>query len=705
MNLQHDKGSWMRLLLLRRKREQSIQDVPISMNAISGDFISKNNITDFGNIELYVPGLDINETSPNGNNFSLRGIPNGGSFIGLSSVMDSYWNGVILPQELALGAMFDIERVEVLRGPQGALQGRPAPAGVIQTYTKRPRLDADSGYDGTVTARIRDDGGYSFEGGASAVLIPDELAVRVAGFWRDDNGRADYVNNSGQKFERKNKAARITFAWQPTESFDAVLVSQFDKREEPGGANYYTGNGVLGFVSPYENSRTTFDFDDYERKYIQHALELNADIGSHTLTSVTGYGTSDASWDIDFTRFLDSDLFVFQDRKREHITQEFRIESGENDVWDYMLGVYFSKSKLFFDSRIPALSRVTSQDERDEQRGIFTFNKFQLTDKSALQIGLRWQDYESFKEQTPIEFNDSDLTWSVQFLHELNESTNVYISYQRGFRPKGGISRRPDFNPVPDENFLFDSEISDSFELGLKGRLFDDRLMVNVSVYHQEFSDFPQATASVSTDANLDGVFELDNQIGPDLSTRYTRNIDLLAQGLELEWQAALSDKWTLSGSLARNHVETGDGIIPCSIFDEGGQAVFPAGEYFSTCDISGETLDGLRKLTGSLVSEYVNADTFDNMEWYVRGTYNYLGKKPTKLNTTIDDLDAVGVINLHAGFRTNDGIDFSLWVENLTDEQQIIDFLAGSDFANRYAFVNGFVEERRFGVSVGYNF
>ena len=493
------------IIVTAQKKEESVQDIPISINALSGDFLLKNNISDFGNLELFIPGLDINETSPNGNNFSLREIPNAGSFIGLSSVMDTYWNGIVLPSELALGAMFDMERVEVLRGPQGALQGRPAPAGVMLLHSKRPDVEQISQLEGNVRSKVRDDGGYDIEAGISMPLISDELAIRVAGFWRDDDGRADYVNNSGKHTERKNKAARITLAWQPTENFSATLITQFDDRDELGGANYYTGNGELGFVSPYENSRTPNDFDDYQRKYTQNALDLQWDFGGHRLTSLSGYGTSDATWDVDFTQSTTADLYLHMTREREHLTQEFRFESMNRENWEYMVGVYYSDSKLFF-RLLPSIFDAT-----DEQYGVFTFHKFNITEETNLQLGLRWQHYESFRETNPIVFTDSSPTWSAQLSHHFNDDVMGYLSYQRGFRSQGGIRKDSELSSVSNEFYLYDEEVSDSFEVGVKSELFDGRLMLNANIYHQDFSGFPQATGGVATDVNLDGVFDIDN--------------------------------------------------------------------------------------------------------------------------------------------------------------------------------------------------
>ena len=693
------------IIVTAQKREQSIQDVPISINALSGNFLVENNITDFINLEFYLPGIDINETTPNGNDFSLRGIPNGGSFLGLSSVMDVYWNGAVIPQEVSLSSMYDMDRVEVLRGPQGSLQGRPAPAGVIMMYSKRPNVNMDTKLDGRIRSKVRDDGGYEMEGGVSVALIPDELAVRVSGLWGQDDGRADYTNFSGAGPEREYQAGRITMAWSPTDRFDAILTSEINKREETGVVGYLVGDGLLGEVTPYSNSRTLRDYEEYEKRYNQHNLELTLNLESHRLTSLSSYGELDAHWFIDNNKDTLGVLPNFMNRDRDYLSQEIRFESIDSEFWEYMIGGYFSKSSLLLTADFPTINLFLAFPENHEQKGVFTFHQFNLNEKMTLQAGLRWQRYED--EKAPFSFTEEALTGSAQLSYQFSDDIMGYLSYQRGYRPPGAISKNPPFNPAPDSLFQYDEEVSDSFEVGVKSVLLDGRLQLNVNLYRQEFSGFPLATGQVSTDANLDGVFELDNNVGPDASTRYVKSIDLLAQGLEVEWQALLTDNWTLSGALAWNDVEFGaNAILPCSVFDElTGDAVFPSGELFSTCNNAGATIDQLRELTGSVTTEYTVPELIQGNEWYIRGAYNYQGEAPTTQNSTVEDLGAVGILNLYTGLRSGDGRwDVSLWVENLTDEQQLLDFLDGSNF-NTYIFANGFVEERRFGMSVNYNF
>jgi len=694
------------IIVTAQKREESIQDVPFSVNALTGDFMEKNNLTDLVNLEFYVPGLDISETSPNGNDFSLRGIPNGGSFLGVSSVMDVYWNGTPIPQEVALGAMFDMERVEVLRGPQGSLQGRPAPAGAIMLHSRRPDVGQDAQYGGRLRSKLRNDGGYEVEGGVSVSLIPDELAVRVAGFYSDDDGRADFVNNVGQGPGRNTTIGRVTVAWEPRDDFSAVLTSQRSDRQEDGVVSYFSGSGLLGFVTPYENSRTLLDYDEMGRRYSQHNLELKWDVSGHRLISLTGYGKNSSFWNADADRATAAIRPYSTDKHREQFVQEFRLESQDRDFWEYMVGVYYLKHSFDFAFSLPTISVAGEGADWQRQLGIFTSHKLNFTDKLTLSAGLRWQSYEDWRSTSDILRKQEAPSWSAQLSYDFRDDVMGYASYQRSFRPAGGITDgtstlSPDF-------FEYDEEVSDAVELGLKATVLDGRLQLNVNVYRQEFDGFIGGIRGVSTDVDLDGVFTYSgNSSSIDQSSSYPTNSDVVSQGIELEWQALLTDNWVFSGSVARNGVKYGGDVdIPCTIRDGAGTPVFPVGQHFSTCDVSGLDLDEVRKLTVSMSTEYTFSELFDWADWYIRGTYNLQGTLPTELNTTYEDLGSVGVYNLYTGLQSNDGQwDVSLWIENVGDKQGFTDILQGSNFQTRYNWANGFVEERRFGVTVGYNF
>ena len=699
------------IIVTAQKRSEDLQKIPISMAVMTGEYIENNNLTDLVSLKFYVPGLDIKETSPNGSSFSLRGIPNGGSFLGLPSVMDVYLDGAPLSGRFSLSTMFDVDRIEVLRGPQGALQGRPAPAGAMLLHSRRPSVSQGNEYEGRVRTRIRDDGGYEFEGGVSTVLIPDELAVRIAGQMRNDDGRADYVNNSGQGPERDNEAIRLSFVWEPSDNFSALLTNTINDREETGVVSYFRGNGELGYVDAYTNSRTLVEYEETGRKYNLHNLNMEWNFAGHSLTSVTSYLEGDAYWYVDLDRAT-TDVRVYTlDTEERRFVQEVRLASEEEGVWEYMVGLYYFEDSFAQWWNFPEEGRggLVSSSRDQEQSAVFTFHKFHLTDQLTLQAGLRWQEYSTFKVARDVTDEDDALTWSGQLSYEVSDDILGFVSYQRGFRPGGSVPQPATVQLVPSEFFEYPGEESDSFDLGVKTTLLDGRLILNATLYWQDFENFPNGARGIPTDQNLDGIYNPDpSDFTADWPrANYATSLDAIARGVEIEWQALLSDNWTFSGSLARNEMKYGDDAsVPCAIFDDGGTPVFPPGEYFSTCDVSNEDLDEVRKWTASMTSEYVSPDLFDWADWYIRGTYNFLGERKTTLNTTINDLGGVSLLNLYTGFRSkDDSWDVGFWVENVGDKQAYTDILDGGNLDTTYAYANGFIEERRYGITASYKF
>lgn len=180
------EGVLAEVLVTAQKRDESLQDVPSSIAVVTGKALEENNIREFEELRYLMPGLDMQERSPATATIDLRGFQNVASHLRVEPVVEVYWNGIPVSPTAALGALFDVEQLEFLRGPQGSLQGRPAPSGVILLRTRAPDLDA---FRGTIRMGFSDDGDYETEGALSVPLIDDALALRIAAITTD---RSDY---------------------------------------------------------------------------------------------------------------------------------------------------------------------------------------------------------------------------------------------------------------------------------------------------------------------------------------------------------------------------------------------------------------------------------------------------------------------------------------------------------------------------------
>ncbi len=701
------------IIVTAQKREQSLQDVPISMQVLSGDFLEKANIANFNDMQFLVPGLVIDNTTHTSNNFSLRGLPNAASFLGLEPVVDTYFNGAPITQQVALSSIFDVENVEVLRGPQGALQGRPAPGGVILINTRKPDINQDSTLSGRIKSSISDDGDYIFEGGVTAVIQPEKLAIRLAGFTDDDDGRADYVNDSGEDAHRENNIGRLSIAWQPREDISALLISQFNKREADGVTFFgLAGFGSNGFHDPYNDPRTFFEFERFSRENNQHSLAVEKDFANHKLISITSYGDTHMQWDADFDQqgILDNPLIIFTDEHTERFTQEIRFESTGGGSWEYMFGSYYlsSKNSLNFHFQSSMTDRLTLSEQ--EQIGLFTFHRFQLSERLNLQAGLRWQNYKDFRSSTGLENESNAPTGSLQISYDLSDGVMGYLSAQRSYRPGGAVISSAsttfvDQGVLTINRFLYPEETSNSIEFGIKGQFYDNRLQANINLYHQTFDGLIGGVSRVPVDGNLDGIYT--HRTNNDNVASFPTSLDAVSRGVEFDFKAILTDNWSFSGTVSFNEVVySGVAEVPCGTFNDEGENVFPIGEPLSSCAIrDGSKVDGVPSWASSLTSEYIARNVSSEIDPYVRVVYNFRDGRPTNVNTTIGDLGASNTVHLYTGLTSKDDVwSVSLWVENLFNTKKLLSVDSSGSYTTSYVLTT-FIPERRMGLTASYNF
>jgi iron complex outermembrane receptor protein len=234
------------IVVTARRRAESLQDVPQTVNAVTGEEIDKLNIQDFEDIETVVPGLNLESA---GNGFGATASMRGASFdvvTGSKPTVVFYMNEVPIESNILFSSMFDIGQVEVLRGPQGTLRGRSAPSGAITVTTRRPDLNEPGG---ALNMTLTDHDGMNVQGGLSVPIIPDVLAVRLAGIIDEsDNGGVRSVNN-GRKPLLDTKAGRVTARFEPTDTISATVMYQYMKRRSRRYTQV-TGTGAPGGTVP-----------------------------------------------------------------------------------------------------------------------------------------------------------------------------------------------------------------------------------------------------------------------------------------------------------------------------------------------------------------------------------------------------------------------------------------------------------------------
>ena len=726
------------VVVTAQKRAESVQDIPATVNVITGDTLKNFNAFSLLDIEALTAGLQIDSFTGRSGRMTLRGInfnPNSAA----EAAVTTYWNQAIVDSNAIFQQLFDIERIEVLRGPQGTLAGRTSPAGAINIHTARPNLDAT---EGEVRATFTDNDGINTQLAASLPLIPGRLAVRLAGVF-DESDMDETVNVlSGETSATETKAGRLSLSWMPADGLSIDFAAQYLERDlddlgvlsgTPSGDPRLDPEGLLGTLDSYDrrDARVGIDgvSDNTQAEYLNTSLVLNWDLGAHTVTSVTGYHETDS-----LRRYDQAQGSANPDNVAERVatddrtdwSQEVRFANNEGERWDYMVGVYFEESDIFFSQenmQIPISpfaggSTVLLFPAEAERWGVFTHNQFYLTDKWTMQLGLRYQEYEANRDtqvvagpngisiappgfvleqvlsEDNLRYTDDSLTGQVALEYAVDDDINVYGVVSTGWRP-GGVSVTP--SALPEDVLLFDAEDSVSYELGFKSILSDGAVRLNGSAYFHDFDGYIQRQNALNV-MNPDGSIDRSG---------VTTNGDAEVWGAELELSANISANWYLGGSLSYSQGEYADGTtLPCNEYDDSGLPVFPPGQPVSLCDEGGNQLGRVPEWTASINSEY-RVD-FGVFQGYGRVLLAYTGDQTAEAATeTTDaiDLDAFSTLDAYLGVRT-DRWHIEVFARNLFDEEALLTRTNSTAVVRRQptGYANHWpIPSRRVGMSASY--
>lgn len=703
------------VIVTAQKKAESVQDIPSTINAISGDTLDQFQVLNFNDVAALTPGLQLDTVDGRRATITLRGVQADPDNIAATPI-NVYWNEAPIRTNVAFQPTYDLERMEVLRGPQGTLQGRTSPAGQINIFTRRANVSQPDGY---VRQTFQDNATSNTQFGASLPIIQDKLGIRLAGLYEDSEGQQAKNLNTGQKDSGLNKAGRITLDWFATDTFEASLVYDYREAnrvalETLNGSDMLSGvsaggflnYGILGFGGPIDKedryATATRPYNNFERQQLV-TLSMDWDLGGHTLTSVSGYQNTMNNGELDAvkvsyglgifggppdpaTNFSTGQNVVGQNYI---FSQEFRLVKNDADFWDYTIGLYYDRSwartqaivdypdvaainpnQAFCGLGITPCQGISDIPITQELTAVFMHNTLNFTDNTNLQFGLRYQ-HNSLRSRVDnyfngvyagdaLEFQDSTsksaITGSLKLSHFFDNGIMVYGSYDRGYRPPG-ITITPSL--VPGDILPFDEETSDSIEFGFKSTLADGTFRLNGAVFYQKYKGF-QARADDIDFKNAGG--ETEKILGG-----LTYNADSTLQGAEIEFTHLLGQRFTWGGGVSyTDHRFNDDEVAPCN--DDAQLATLPPGSI-SVCDASGRLV-----APAPYWSTTLNADYFvpvGSAEWYVRGLFTWQSQT---INELVDgkNIPDYGVFNLYTGFRGADGSwDVSLWAKNLTNTQQ----------------------------------
>ena len=434
------------IVVTARLREESAQDIGQSIRAMAQDEIERAGIVDFGDIARRTAGLDFTYRGPNANEVSIRGVAkvvNQGTLDILASqpVVSQFVDEV--PIQAASSRQrdintFDMERIEILKGPQPTYFGEGSVGGTVRYFSNEPTLE--EGFRGTLNARLGsiENGGeaYTLQGVIDATVVPDRLGVRILGFTRDDEGFIDNSLTGTEDYnDYKSEGGRFSLLWQPNDRFRVRAVAHL-ARDDHGG----------DWIADDADSNPRFSQrpidESWDDDYELYSLTLDYDFGPVKLTSVTGYYEREVLWSrYDFVQGQNSGPVLFGQildvttetyARDESFNQELRLVTDFDGPVNLLLGAYYKDQNGYGYSiaRSPQIvplttfgnlllgipgpgddlffgSDVVTGPANREQLSLFGEITWSVTDRLRLIGGVRWMDEDlTSPTQDPRTIND-----------------------------------------------------------------------------------------------------------------------------------------------------------------------------------------------------------------------------------------------------------------------------------------------------------
>ncbi len=490
------------MIVTAQKREQSVKDVPVSITTLSEDLLDKNNVTSIDDLSVLVPGLVSTGAGGGQSRFVfLRGMANTSGFqpaVGL--YLDEVPVNAQVNAQLDIRT-YDLERIEVLKGPQGTLYGQGSMGGTIRYITNKPNLEAMEGWVEADVSSIS--GGGVSPGGSGAISVPlvqDQLAIRVSGEFRHEGG---WLNAPATQLENVNDSTisggRVSLLWRPTDTFQLNLMAVVHDNE----FGYQSGDGdenqnvidIFGQTTPQSG----------DEHYDLYNATLTYDFGAASLISSSSYynyAKSVHNWSSAAFPSSATPIALYWDfleRNGDAFSQELRLQSAPGQFeWetgayyrDYRFGYNYvayigpsTATELPDTPRTGTYSRLTSS----KSYAVFGNTSVKFAERWEVGAGLRYFEDEAYNYFQTGTFD----TWSprVFAVYTVSDDINLYANIAKGFR-SGRFNSNPAYLPA-------DPEQAWTYELGVKGTLLDGMLYTEFAVYRTDYQDYQTISAEIS---------------------------------------------------------------------------------------------------------------------------------------------------------------------------------------------------------------
>ena len=513
------------IIVTATKREERLSDVPFSMSLLDSSMLEEQQAFRLQDYFAQVPGLQLNAGSGGALVLAMRGITTGGATnptvatmlddvpIGLTASIYSGLNAVDIDPS-------SLERVEVLRGPQGTLYGASSLGGLVRYVTAAPRTDEFSGRFSVEGMDLSGGGtGYGGRTFMNIPLVEDRLAATVSAFYRRDAGVVDntYRGIRNNVDQTDTIGGRASVLWHAAENASVRVSALYQKAEWDGSTNVLSTdpeNAPDDLTQSYVPGTGL-----YKSEIWQVDARLDFDFGWANLASITAFANRDRFRRDDVTTWLGIYTFFatglttddvatvnYQPTDEDKFTQEVRLTSTHEGPLEWMVGVYYTDEDADTSWHMYPADLVTGERGDDyfpdlfpttlEERAVFASVTGRLSDQFEVELGGRWsENKQTFDEwiggplfPVPYEVNgtskEDPITYVVSPKFRINDDMMIYGRVATGYRPGG---------PNPGAGFgtptQYDSDTTISYEIGWKADLLDRRMTVDASLYYIDWTD------------------------------------------------------------------------------------------------------------------------------------------------------------------------------------------------------------------------
>jgi len=648
------------ITVMAQKIEENPKDVPIAMSIFDEYKIEDNNIQNIADLANYTPGFYLFEIADNGTaSPTIRGIHSDTRTFSSSVAM--YIDGVPTYNTTGYNMyLHDIERVEILKGPQGTLYGKNAEAGVINIVTKKPNNETKA----NIGLKLANDKQHNASFSVSGPLIKESLFVGLSGWYFKKDGFINntYLNKTAN--DKKSLLGRLNLRYLVNDHLELSLINSYDKRRDTG-----TNASTKAYGDPYNIG---FDFEEHQDADTKSsAFKVDYTFNENSsIEAITAYRDNEYLMlnDYDKTAIAAYKQHAFTVANSENISQEIRYKQNEEN-YNYIVGVFLEQreeeNSVKFDT-VMASMMYADQVVDGKSFGIFTHLDYKLTNKLSLLGGIRYdKNTKELKNHLTNLFEKNsfnELSPKLAMKYQMNDTMMTYATISKGFKT-GGY-----FPYAPSGYEYYDQETLINYEVGVKSSFLDNKLHINTSLYYIDVSD-KQVNVPIS------------------IYTNYMKNAESASsKGFEIDAKYNLNEEITLFSSFAYNKATFKDFKYTSIITDSSFNVIGT-----QNVDNSGKYIPYAPKYTYGLGAQYRDSNgIYGNISingygsFFVDDSNNY-------------EVDPYALVDTKIGYES-ENYDIYLYGKNIFDKDYSILAQYGSD-------VLTLSKPREIGIQLAYRF